>query len=30
MLSIDNVNNPSQIIEEKVLPYIREEGRQFF
>jgi hypothetical protein len=30
MLSIDKVDNSSEIIEEKVLPYMRGEGRQFF
>ncbi|HEY7109816.1 MAG TPA: hypothetical protein VH415_10330 [Nitrososphaeraceae archaeon] len=30
MLSIDKVDNSSKIIEEKVLPFVREEWRQFF
>lgn len=30
MLSIDTISNPSEIIEEKVLPYIRGKGHQFF
>jgi hypothetical protein len=30
MLSIDTIPNPSQIIEEKVLPYLRGKGHQFF